>query len=148
MSVALRPTPPLISLASAAEVHSEAADHTDPSSKVGSSPGVAEKRILGVLSLRTSDDDYEQLCCVCGSPQMVGIWVIRPSPSRGSMYHQTRTCGARAIRPPASPCAATRCGLRHAACGPGEAILGSLMDGLCTLLQATFGENPSTHSAE
>jgi hypothetical protein len=56
MSVALRPAPPLISLASAAEVHSEAADHTDPSSTVGSSPGVAEKRILGVFSFRTSDD--------------------------------------------------------------------------------------------
>ena len=29
--------------------------HASPSSTVGSSPGVAEKRILGVFSLRTSD---------------------------------------------------------------------------------------------
>ena len=32
MSVALGPTPPLINLASASEVHSEALDHADPSS--------------------------------------------------------------------------------------------------------------------
>jgi hypothetical protein len=25
--------------------------------------------------------DYEQFCCVCASPQMVGIWIIRLSPS-------------------------------------------------------------------
>ena len=55
MSVALRPTPPLISLANAAEIHLEAADHTDPSSTVGSSPGVVEKRILGMFSFRRSD---------------------------------------------------------------------------------------------
>jgi hypothetical protein len=41
---------------------------------------------------------------------VVGIWIIRLSPSRGSMYHQTRTCEAGAILLPASSCAATRSG--------------------------------------
>jgi hypothetical protein len=117
-----------------------AADQDNLRSTVGSSPGVAEKRILGVFSLRTSDEDYKQFRCVCEPPQMVGIWIIRLSPSSGSMNHQTRTCGAGAIRLPASLCTATRCGLRHDACRPAEAILGPLAGCLCSFLHLSFGE--------
>ena len=83
MSVALGPTPPLISLAGAAEVHSEAADHVDPSSTVASSPGVAEKRILGVFSFRTSDGTTMSSSVALAGRRWWGIRIIRICPSIG-----------------------------------------------------------------
>jgi hypothetical protein len=68
--------------------------HSDPSSTLGSSPGVVEKRILGVFSLCTSDGTMSSSVAFGGGHRWWAIWIIRLSPSSGSMNHQTRTCGA------------------------------------------------------
>jgi hypothetical protein len=115
-----------------------AADHAHPSSTVGSSPGAAKKRIPGVFSFRTSDEDYEQFYCVCGPPPMVGHPDHPTLPVYGSTDHRIRSYEAGAIRLPAASCATAT--LRRAAYGPAEAILGPLEGGLCMILQATFQE--------
>ena len=85
-----------------------ATTHCNSSSTVGSSPGVVEKRILGVFSLRTSDDDYEQFFRDCGPPPMVGHLSHPALPIHSRMERRTHSCEVGAIRLPASLCAATR----------------------------------------
>ena len=53
-----------------------ATTHSNPSSTVGSSPGVAEKRILGMFSLRTSDDRKADEC-VCVELELLADVCLR-----------------------------------------------------------------------
>jgi hypothetical protein len=82
-------------------------DHANPSSTVGSSPGVVEKRILGVFSLRTSDN-LEQFYCACGPPPMAGHLDHPVLPIHTNMEHPAPPREAGAISLPASSFTATR----------------------------------------
>ena len=84
-----------------------AADHADPSSTVGSSPGVAKKRMPGIFSLRTSDGTMSSSIAL-GATTEVGHLGHSALPIHSRMKHRTHSCEAGAIRLHASSCAATQ----------------------------------------
>ena len=122
------------------EVRVGATVHTGRSSIVGSSPGVAEKRILGVFSLRTSEGTMSSSIAFGNRHRWWGIWVIRPSPSIAGWSIGRADGRPRLFVPLHLHAPLQDVGLRNTACRPAEAILGPLVGGLCTILHLSFGE--------
>ena len=119
-------------------------DHANRSSTVGSSPGVAKKRMLGVFSFRTSDGTMSSSIafggrhrwCHLGNPAL---------PIQSRMEHLMHSCETGAIRLPASSCAATRSGSGTRRAGPQKPSSGMSLDGFRDRIPSPLQRDVAQH---